>query len=368
MSDCDLVIIGAGVVGLAIARAAALRGVEVMVIETMEAPGMVTSSRNSEVIHAGIYYPPGSLKAQLCVEGRRALYPYLERKGIAHQRIGKLIVATDAAEAEQLDTIAARARENGLGGPDALTLLSARELKAKEPELHGVAALWSPSTGIMDAHGYMQALQGDAEAHGAQFIFRSTVDDLTLGPPHQLTGVSQGEGFTLNARRVVIAAGLHSARLARVAGLDAPAWPQDYWLKGNYMTLSGRGPFSHLVYPVPVPGGLGVHATLDLSGGTRFGPDTEPVAVEDYSVDPARVARFETAIRCYWPGLPSGALVPGYAGIRPKLRADTGNGDFHLIGPEQTGVPGVLTLLGIESPGLTSSLALADAACDALAL
>ncbi|MCB1396587.1 MAG: NAD(P)/FAD-dependent oxidoreductase [Rhodobacter sp.] len=366
MDQVDLVVIGAGVVGLAIARAAALRGAEVMVIEAHDMPGMETSSRNSEVIHAGIYYTPGSLKARLCVEGRRRLYAYCVARDVAHRRTGKLIVATSPEEDARLDAIAAKAAANGLTGGDALVRLTGEQARALEPDLACTSALVSPSTGIVDSHAYMQALQGDAENAGAVMAFGTTVEALRPGLPHVLSGHSQGEGFELAARRVIVAAGLHSAGLARGAGLPAPA---DYWLKGSYFVLDRRGPFRHLIYPVPVGGGLGVHVTLDMAGGTRFGPDTQPVEGLDYTVDPARAPAFEAAIRRYWPGLPEGALVPGYSGIRPKLRTPEGvESDFTIHGPAQTGAEGLVVLHGIESPGLTASLALASAACDALGL
>ncbi|GAB4264797.1 MAG: NAD(P)/FAD-dependent oxidoreductase [Pararhodobacter sp.] len=366
MSDVDLVVIGAGAVGLATARAAARRGAEVMVLEAHDAPGMETSSRNSEVIHAGIYYAPGSLKARLCVEGRRRLFDYCAARGVPHRRIGKLIVATSAEEDAHLDAIAARAAANGLTGDDALRRLSGAEARALEPALRCTSALFSPATGILDSHAYMLALQGDAEAQGALFSFGTRVQSLIPGPPHVLIGQSQGEGFTLTARRVIVAAGLHTAGLMRRAGLAAP---DDYWLKGTYMILDRKGPFRHLIYPVPAGGGLGVHVTLDMGGSTRFGPDTEPVDALDYTVDLARRPAFEAAIRRYWPDLPEGALTPGYAGIRPKLRALAGqDADFMLHTPVQTGAEGLVALHGIESPGLTASLGLGDAACDALTL
>lgn len=366
MDQVDLVVIGAGVVGLAIARAAALRGAEVLVLEAHEAPGMETSSRNSEVIHAGIYYAPGSLKATHCVAGRRLLYPYLAARGVAFEQTGKLIVATSAEEDVQLDAIAAKATANGLAGDEALIRLTGAEARALEPELACTSALLSPSTGIVDSHGFMQALHGDAENAGALFSFGSRVTGLIPGPPHGMSGISQGEAWELAANRVIVTAGLHTAKLMRGVGLGAHV-PADYWLKGSYFLLNRRGPFQHLIYPVPATGGLGVHVTLDLGGGTRFGPDTQPVEIEDYSVDPTRAAAFEGAIRRYWPGLPEGALVPGYSGIRPKLRGPKGrDADFVIQPPSASGTDELVVLHGIESPGLTASLSLAEAACDAL--
>ena len=370
MDDVDLVVIGAGVVGLAIARAASLRGADVLVLEAHDAPGMETSSRNSEVIHAGLYYTPGSLKARHCANGRRMLYDYLAARAVPHSRTGKLIVATNSEEDAQLAGIAARAAANGLTGDDALVSLSGAEARTMEPALACTSALLSPATGIVDSHGLMQALQGDAENAGAMFSFGSTVTGFRPGPPHILTGTSQGEAWELAADRVIVAAGLHSASLMRGAGLGAYV-PQGYWLKGNYFVLAHRGPFQRLIYPVPAKGGLGVHVTLDIGGGTRFGSDTQPVETLDYTVDASRAGAFEQAIRRYWPGLPEGALVPGYAGIRPKLHAMAGqHPDFVIAAPGaaagQSGADALVVLHGIESPGLTACLSLAEAAVDAL--
>lgn len=370
MDEVDLVVIGAGVVGLAIARAAALRGVDVLVLEAHDAPGMETSSRNSEVIHAGMYYAPGSLKALHCVAGRRMLYRYLTERGVPHRQTGKLIVATSAEDDTKLAAIAARAAANGLTGDEALVPLTGAEARNLEPSLACTSALLSPSTGILDSHTFMLALQGDAENAGAMVSFGSRVTGFRPGPPHHLSGTSQGEGWELAAARVIVAGGLHSASLMRQAGLGAFV-PQDYWLKGSYFVLNRRGPFQHLIYPVPAAGGLGVHVTLDIGGGTRFGPDTEPTETLDYTVTEDRAPAFEQAIRRYWPGLPDGALDAGYAGIRPKLRAPSGqDADFVIAGPGSgagaSGADGLVVLHGIESPGLTASLSLAEAACDAL--
>jgi L-2-hydroxyglutarate oxidase LhgO len=361
MDEVDLLIIGAGVVGVAIAREAALAGRSVIVVEAHEAAGMETSSRNSEVIHAGIYYRQGSLKAQHCVAGRRLLYAYCAAHGVAHQRIGKLIVATNADEDAQLASIAARAAANGVTGDEALTVLSASEVVAMEPELHCTSALWSPSTGIVDSHSLIQTMIGEAEAAGALFVFGTEVDRLTTGSPHRISGLSRGEDFELTARQIVVAGGLQGPALMRRSGL-ADTVPADYWLKGNYFSLARKSPFRHLIYPVPVKGGLGVHATLDLAGAMRFGPDTEAVDSLDYRVDPARAAGFAGAIRRYWPEIAEADLVPAYAGIRPKLVSAPGEeGDFVIHGPAQTGAEGLFALYGIESPGLTSSLSLARA-------
>ena len=355
-----LVVVGAGVVGLAVARAAAARGLGVVVLERHGGPGEETSSRNSEVIHAGIYYAPGSLKARLCVDGRRRLYEYARMRGIAHARLGKFIVATSPEEEIRLDEIAARASANGLEGAEALRPVSGAEVRALEPALECRAALFSPATGIIDSHALMRALQADAEADGAILAFGTELARIEAGPRIALFGTSRGEFWRLETRRVVVAAGLGGPALMRASGLSAP----DYaLLKGNYMVLKRPAPFRHLIYPVPVPGGLGTHLTLDLAGNARFGPDTEPVTAIDYRVDPARIPDFERAIRRWWPALPEDALVPGYAGIRPKLKRPEGaEGDFILDQP----APGIVALHGIESPGLTACLALAEAACDAL--
>ena len=359
MDHADLVVIGAGVVGLAIARAAALKGAEVVIVERHDAFGTETSARNSEVIHAGMYYAPGSAKARHCVAGRRALYAYLDARGIPYRRTGKLIVATTEAEEAQLATIAQRAKANGLTGPDRLQSLTGAQTQAMEPALSVRAALWSPETGILDSHALMQSLLAEAEGAGAVLATGTNVALLDPGPPHALHGTSGGAPFALAARRVVVAAGLHTAALCAASGLPAPA---SHWLKGSYFLLDRRGPFSRLVYPVPSGGGLGVHVTLDLGGATRFGPDTEPVTTLDTSVDPARAPLFEAAVRRYWPGLPAGALIPGYAGIRPRIEG----GDFILHGPADTGHAGLCILHGIESPGLTSCLSLAQSVADTL--
>lgn len=364
MDEFEVVIIGAGVIGLAIARAAALRGHDVLVVDANMSPGMGISSRNSEVIHAGMYYQGGSLKARHCVRGRQMLYDYCAAMDLPHRKTGKLIVATSPQEDSQLDIIAQRAEENGVSGADRLHRLTRAQAQALEPEIDCTSALLSPSTGIIDSHAYMQQLMSDAENAGAAFSFGTRVEAIRPGPPHEISGVSQGEGFDLAARHLFVAAGLHSTGLTRDADLRAP---QDYWLKGNYFVLNQRGPFQHLIYPVPVKGGLGVHVTLDMGGGTRFGPDTQPVEGENYDVDSDRAADFETAIRRYWPGLPEKALQPGYAGIRPKLVSPSAEpADFVIDGPQELNVDAMVALHGIESPGLTSSLSLAEAACEAM--
>jgi L-2-hydroxyglutarate oxidase LhgO len=355
----DTVVIGAGVVGLAIARAFALAGREVVVLERENAIGTGTSSRNSEVIHAGIYYPTGSLKAKLCVEGRRALYPYLERRGIAHRRCGKLIVATDAGQIAGLEKLQVTARANGVAD---LRMLEAREARALEPRLSCVAALESPSTGIIDSHAYMLGLRGEAEDHGAAVAFRSPLLRGRLAPRGVELEVGGAEPMRLLARTVVNSAGLYAPEVARsIEGFPAGRVPPAYYCKGNYFSLSGASPFSRLVYPAPESAGLGVHLTLDLAGQARFGPDVEWIERVDYDVDPGRSRVFYDAIRRYWPGLKDGSLQPAYCGIRPKMQPQgEPSRDFLIQGPAEHGVAGFVNLFGIESPGLTASLAIAD--------
>ncbi|HTH15911.1 MAG TPA: NAD(P)/FAD-dependent oxidoreductase [Magnetospirillum sp.] len=352
----DCVVIGAGIVGLAAARALALAGREVVVLEAEGAIGTGISSRNSEVIHAGMYYPAGSLKARLCVAGNKMLRQFAVMHGVPFKMVGKLIVATDAQEEKALSAILERGRANGVEG---LRAIPASEALAMEPALNCSAALFSPTTGIIDTHTLMLALQGEAEEHGAVVAFRSPV----LGGRAVDDGMELEVGGTqptrLHARTVVIAAGLSSCKVARALGL--PGVPADYLCKGNYFTLTGKVPFQRLVYPVPVAAGLGVHYTLDMGGRGRFGPDVEWIEREDYQVDPARADSFYGAIRHYWPALPDGALEPAYAGIRPKIQGPGDPArDFLVHGFKDHGVPGVVALYGIESPGLTSCLALAD--------
>ena len=368
----DAVVIGAGVVGLAVARALALAGREVMVLEAAEAFGTGTSARNSEVIHAGIYYPQDSLKARLCVQGRQMLYGYCAERGIAHRRCGKLIVATSAAQVDELRAIRQRAAANGVND---LTLLSQAEAQALEPALQCQAALMSPSTGIVDSHGLMLTLLGDVENAGGLLAVNSPVKSMVAGADAAQAAIQVrvGEGADqteLLARTVVNAAGLHAPALAaRTQGLAARHVPTAYFAKGNYFTLSGRAPFAHLIYPVPEPGGLGVHLTLDLGGQAKFGPDVQWVeSPDDLLVDPARGQGFYAEVRKYWPALADGALQPGYAGIRPKISAPgQPAADFVIQGPREHGVPGLVNLFGIESPGLTSCLALAEATLQAAA-
>jgi L-2-hydroxyglutarate oxidase LhgO len=370
MDRVDCVVVGAGVVGLAAARALALAGRAVIVLEAAPAIGTGTSSRNSEVMHAGLYYTPGSLKARLCVRGRELLYDYCEAHGIAHRRCGKLVVAIDVVQEDALRALMHRGQTCGVHD---LAWLSAAQAVALEPALHCTAAVLSPSTGIIDSHGLMLALQGDAEAHGAMFALRSPLQGLRrVGVGFELA-VGGDEPMRLHARCVVNSAGLHAAQLAsRFEGLPAMALPQVHWARGHYFSCPGKPAFSRLIYPMPNEAGLGVHVTFDLAGQMRFGPDvqwvplTEPGA-EDYRVDAARAAPFAEAIRRYWPALPAAALQPDYAGIRPKISGPgEPAGDFVIAGPQQHGVAGLVNLIGIESPGLTASLAIAERVAHAL--
>lgn len=361
MTDkADVIVIGAGVVGLAVARQFAVSGRDVIVIERESHIGEGTSSRNSEVIHAGIYYPKDSLKARACVIGKKLLYRYCSSHGVPHRNCGKLIVASAPEQMDELEKLKLRARDNGV---DDLKLLHRRDTLALEPALRTVGALLSPSTGIIDSHAYMLALQGDAEDAGAMIAFETTVAAIHPekdGPVIETSGAAE---MRLQCRTLVNAAGLNAPILADTAD---EADREFFFAKGNYYTLSGRSPFSRLIYPVPEPGGLGVHLTIDMAGEARFGPDVEWLSGKDpdalsYLVDPNRARRFYSAIRQYWPELPDGALQPGYSGIRPKLSGPNAPAaDFLLEGPSLHGVPGLINMLGIESPGLTASLALAE--------
>lgn len=355
----ECVVVGAGVVGLAVARALALAGVEVMVLERESGIGFETSSRNSEVIHAGIYYPKNSLKARLCVAGKHLLYAYCAERGVPHKRLGKLIVACDEGEVALLEGIRGKAAANGV---DDLAFVAPDELRRMEPSLAAVAALISPSTGIIDSHALMLAYQGETEAAGAMTVFRAPIEGGRVTDSGFELAVGGDERMTLGCKLLVNCAGLHAPGLARrIEGIPPASIPQDYLCRGVYFTYSGRAPFKRLIYPVPEKAGLGVHLTLDLAGQARFGPDTEWIQRIDYSVDPRRGDSFYAAIRRYWPALPDGALQPGYAGIRPKINApDEPAADFVVQGQAEHGVPGLVNLYGIESPGLTASLAIAD--------
>lgn len=361
------VVAGAGVVGLATARALARAGHEVLLLEAAGGIGQGISSRNSEVIHAGIYYETGSLKARACVAGKHMLYAYCESHGVPHARLGKLIVAADARDGERLARFRDRARSNGV--PD-LELLDGAQARALEPAVACEAAVLSPSTGIVDSHALMLALQGEAEDAGATVVPRAPITGGTLLPGGGAElALGGAEPMRLRCDRFVNATGLHAPDLARrLGGVPSQTVPRAWLCKGSYYALSGRAPFSRLVYPMPEPGGLGVHLTLDLGGQARFGPDVQWVDHEDYDVEPDRAAGFYAVIRRYWPALADGALLPAYAGIRPKISGPhEPAADFALSGPAEHGVPGVLHMFGIESPGLTASLALADMAVSSLA-
>ncbi len=362
------VVIGAGAVGLACARALALAGKEVIILERNTDFGLETSARNSEVIHAGIYYPPGSLKAKMCVQGRQRLYAFCQSHGVEHSRCGKLIVATSERQLSELKNIQARALANGV---DDLELLTASQAVALEPSLHAMGALLSPSTGIINGRAYMLALLGEAELHGASLALNSRVQSMqSTATGLQLSVLCDGVEETLLADLVVNAAGHQAIALANTCdAVSAEKIPRAYLAKGNYFSLAGRSPFSRLIYPVPEPGGLGVHLTLDLGMQARFGPDVEWVQTEDYSVNPQRAEVFYAAIRKYWPDLKDDALQPAYAGIRPKtVPQGSPDADFQVQGPDEHGVAGLVNFYGIESPGLTSSLALADVLCERLGL
>jgi L-2-hydroxyglutarate oxidase LhgO len=366
MSDIDCLVIGAGVVGLATARALALAGREVVIAEAADGIGTQTSARNSEVIHAGIYYPPGSLKAKVCVEGRKRLYDYLRERALPHKACGKLIVATSAGQRPALETIHARAAASGV---DSLRWLGRDEARALEPELACEIALLSPETGVVDSHALMLSLLGDCEAAGGSLALNTPI----AGWRRETDGFSVDFGgadpATYSVRSIVNSAGHGAPRLlGRLAGFPAEHVPVQHYAKGNYFALTGKQPFSHLVYPIPEAAGLGIHATIDMGGRVKFGPDVEWVEHDqDLIVDAARAEKFYAAIRTYWPGLADGALVADYAGIRPKLHsASEPMPDFRIDGPDVHGVPGLVNLLGIESPGLTSSLAIAELAVERL--
>jgi len=355
------IVVGAGVVGLAIARAEAMAGREVLILEADRRFGTGTSSRNSEILHAGVFHPPTSLKARLCVAGRRALYGYCAERGINHRRCGKLLVATAEDEIKVLDRCAKLGDANGLCGDEALVRLSAQEARELEPELRCVAAVLSPATGIVDSHQLMLALLGDAEARGAVIAYRAPVTSAIAGADGFRVTTSGDAQMEVHCARLINAAGLGAPELARhIASYDLSRVPRQYLVKGSYFTFAGRSPFTRPIYPVGHRA-FSIHATVDLGGQLKFGPDAEEVDAIDYTVDARRANDFYAAVRQYWPSLPNGSLQPGYAGIRPKLQAAGERfKDFVIDGPQQHGVQGLVQLFGIESPGLTACLAIAE--------
>jgi L-2-hydroxyglutarate oxidase LhgO len=365
--DFDAAVVGAGAVGLACGYHLALAGRSVVVLEKERLIGQGVSSRNSEVIHAGLYYPTGSLKAELCVRGRRLLYPFLEAHGVGFDKCGKIVVATSDEEVPRVEAVARQAEINGVEG---LKMLTGEDVRALEPEAHAVMGLWSPETGIFDSHGYMVALQGEIEARGGA---------VATGAPFEGAEPLPGGGFKvrtgggdpaeLSVRRLVIAGGLGAQdAAARVAGYPADRIPPLHYGKGVYFALRGKAPFRRLVYPPPGPSALGIHYKRDMGGRAHFGPDLQFVEVEDYDVDPGRAQAFYDYVRHFWPGLPDGALSPDYAGIRPKLHGPgEPQPDFRIDGEERHGLPGMIALFGIESPGLTASLAVGETVAALLA-
>ena len=355
----QILVVGAGVIGLAVARQAALRGHEVIVAEATGGIANGVSSRNSEVIHAGLYYPTGSSRALHCVRGRRMLYEFCASHGVAHKKCGKLVVATNAAELAKVEGIAAQAQANGVENTD---IIGGNAARAMEAELSCIGALWSAETGIIDSHGYMLALWGELQERGGMIAFATPVERMSYKAPHWHVAFGGSEAGVMEFDAVVNAAGLGAQPLARrIEGYPADKVPRLVLGKGNYFGFAGRPVFSRLIYPTPVDGGLGVHVTLDLAGRMRFGPDVEWIAEENYAVDPRRADSFYDRIRSYWPGLPAISLVPDYCGIRPKL---TGPGepaaDFMIAAEPAHGMPRLVNLFGIESPGLTASLSLAE--------
>jgi L-2-hydroxyglutarate oxidase LhgO len=355
MESLDCVVIGAGVIGLAVARRLALAGREVVVLEAEAGIGRHTSSRNSEVIHAGIYYPQDTLKARLCVAGRHALYAYLAERGVPHRRIGKVLVAVDETEIAVLERLAAFAAANGVQD---LVPLSAADVRALEPAVVGVRGVLSPSTGIVDSHALMNALRADLEAAGGSVVLSTPV----LGGELGQGGIELDVGTRLACSVLVNAAGLYAPRVARsLRGLSHDIIPREYFARGHYFVLGRASPFRHLVYPMPAPGALGIHVTLDLAGQARFGPDITWAEDVSYAFDEGRAPAFYAAIRRYYPALADGDLEPGYVGIRPKIVPEGAKGaDFVVQGPADHGVPGLVNLFGIESPGLTACLAIAE--------
>ncbi len=365
--EIDTLVIGAGVIGLAVARALAPKVADLLVLEAEELPGSGISSRNSEVIHAGIYYPPGSNKARWCVAGRQQLYAYCESNQLPHRRCGKIIVATQDSQIDALTRLLANGQANGVAD---LHWLDAPDLRALEPDLQGVAGLYSPATGILDSHQLMLQLQADAEGAGAQVVCNSRVVAARVQSAGFSVRVAGAQPCTLHCRRLINAAGLHAVSLLKqFEGFASGHIPAFYLARGNYFSFMGKAPFRHLVYPVPEAGGLGVHLTLDMAGQARFGPDVQWLDAIDYRVSEARLSHFYEEIRRYWPRLPAGSLQPAYAGIRPKL---SGPGepatDFVVQDESVHGIAGLVNLLGMESPGLTACLAIAEAVVDALRL
>jgi L-2-hydroxyglutarate oxidase LhgO len=351
-------VVGAGVVGLAVARALAMAGEDLVVLEALHAIGQGISSRSSEVLHAGIYYATGSLRARFCAPGRRALAAYAEAHGVPWRRCGKLLVAVNEAERPALERLAEQAQINGV---EDIVPLNGREARALEPEIACTAALHSKATGIIDSHALMLSLLGEAQDHGAALALNAPLQAAEATPQGFVVRTGGQAPATLACRRLVNAAGLDACAVAlSIDGLDRRFVPEARLAKGSYFALRGRNPFKRLIYPVPIPGGAGIHLTLDLAGAARFGPDVEAVEHRDTAVDAARAPLFEAAIRRYWPGLPNDALIPAYAGLRPKIVPATETQDFVVQGPAIHGVPGLVNLFGIESPGLTSCLAIAD--------
>jgi L-2-hydroxyglutarate oxidase LhgO len=361
MDTIDTLVVGAGVIGLACADARGRADCEVVFVESETLYGSGISSRNSEVIHSGIYYAPGSTKARVCARGRPLLYEFCERHGVPHRRCGKLVVAAHEDQRAELEKLRARGEANGVAG---LRLIDAAQARALEPQLECVAALLSESTGIVDSHALMTALLGRAERHGASLVLRTRFESASVMPQGGFdVRLRDDDGeMRLRVQRLVIATGLNApSTAARIEGFPAARLPVERYAKGNYFALVGRAPFSRLIYPVPQKDGLGVHLTLDLGGQARFGPDVEWIDAVDYTVNPVRLPSFYGEIRKYWRGLADGQLRPDYAGVRPKIYApDQPAADFDIAGPAAHGVPGLACLFGIESPGLTAALAIAD--------
>jgi L-2-hydroxyglutarate oxidase LhgO len=355
----QVLVIGAGAVGLAVARAAARAGHDVTVAEMTGGIANGVSSRNSEVIHAGLYYPTDTLRARHCVRGRRMLYDFCLSHGVPHRKCGKLVVATSPAELAKVETIFVQAQANGVEGTE---MIGGNAARAMEGELSCIGALWSPETGIIDSHSYMRALWGEIEDHGGMIAFQTPVERVSFRAPHWHVQFGGREPSAFDFDAVINSAGLGAQALAlRIEGYPAAQVPRLVLGKGNYFGYAGRPAFSRLIYPTPIDGGLGVHVTLDMAGRMRFGPDVEWVSEENYAVDPRRADSFYARIRTYWPGLPDGTLVPDYSGIRPKLRGPgEGHADFMIAGPADHKMPRLVNLFGIESPGLTSSLSLAE--------